>query len=169
MPGTAQEFLIEIQASQEVDCSALAAILVGRARAGDEATQLVAMRWLCEFVGQAKEQLLVHYASILAAVLPGLSHPNADVAVVGPQGLSTIFSSAWDCIWSRGLRSHNSSVASSTLNQATSCLLTASEVGPLFFAQETCHTGSWKCSASPLKTPTWGGPGHSGSICSLSC
>ena len=79
---TAQEFLIEIQASQHVDCSALAAILVGRARAGDEATRLVAMRWLREFVGQAKEQLLAHYDSILAAVLPGLSHPNTEVAAV---------------------------------------------------------------------------------------
>lgn len=81
--ATVQEFLIEIQASQHVDCSALAAILVGRARAGDEATRLVAMRWLREFVGQGKEQLLAHYASILAAVLPGLSHPNAEVAAVG--------------------------------------------------------------------------------------
>ncbi|MCJ1422135.1 hypothetical protein MMC29_000014 [Sticta canariensis] len=82
LAAAAQEFLIEIQASQHVDCSALAAILVGRARAGDEATRLVAMRWLREFVGQAKEQLLAHYASILAAVLPGLSHPHAEVAAV---------------------------------------------------------------------------------------
>lgn len=77
-----QEFLIEIQASQQVDCSALAAILVGRAREGDEATRLVAMRWLREFVSQAKEQLLQHYAPILAAVLPGLAHPNSEVAKV---------------------------------------------------------------------------------------
>ncbi|KAK9805928.1 hypothetical protein WJX73_005859 [Symbiochloris irregularis] len=77
-----QEFLIEIQVSQHVDCSALAAILVGRAREGDEVTRLVAMRWLREFVGQAKEQLLQHYAPILAAVLPGLSHNNSEVAAV---------------------------------------------------------------------------------------
>lgn len=82
MAGTVQEFLIEIQASQHVDCSALAAILVGRARAGDETTRLVAMRWLREFVVQAKEQLLSQYASILAAVLPGLSHSNSEVAAV---------------------------------------------------------------------------------------
>ena len=93
--ATVQEFLIEIQASQHVDCSALAAILVGRARAGDDATRLVAMRWLREFVGQAKEQLLDHYASILAAVLPGMSNPHAEVAAV--RLLTPASASAWLC------------------------------------------------------------------------
>ena len=80
--GAVQEFLIEIQASQHVDYPRMAPTLVAQARAADEVSKLIALRWLREFVRLAKPQLLPHYASVLEAVLPGLSHPSAEVATV---------------------------------------------------------------------------------------
>ena len=80
--GAVQEFLIEIQASQQVDYPGMAPTLVAQARAGDEVSKLIALRWLREFVRLAKPQLLPHYAAVLEAVLPGLSHPSSEVATV---------------------------------------------------------------------------------------
>ena len=60
----------------------MAPVLVARARAADEVSKLIALRWLREFVRLAKPQLLPHYASVLEAVLPGLSHPSTEVATV---------------------------------------------------------------------------------------
>ena len=78
---------MEIQASQQVDYGGLADILVRHVQTGVEATQLIAIRWLREFVDLAKEQLLPQYAAILAAVLPCLSHPSPDIASVrDPRG-----------------------------------------------------------------------------------
>ncbi|KAK9810224.1 hypothetical protein WJX72_006988 [[Myrmecia] bisecta] len=80
-----QEFLIEIQSSRNADYGSLAEILVSCASSADEGTRLTAIRWLKEFVVVAKEQLLPHYAAILGAVLPCISHPNHDICMMARQ------------------------------------------------------------------------------------
>lgn len=71
-----------MQTSRTADFGALAKILVDRAKSRDEGTRLTAIRWLKDFVGLAREQLVPHCAAILGAVLPCISHPNNDIAQV---------------------------------------------------------------------------------------
>lgn len=78
-----QEFLIEIQSSRHADYGALAEIMAGRVGSTDESVRAVALRWLRDFVLQAKERLLPHYAAILGAILPALANSNADTRQVG--------------------------------------------------------------------------------------
>ena len=75
-----QEFLIDVQTSRSADFGALAKILVDRAKSKDEGTRLTAIRWLKDFVGLAREQLMPQWAAILGAALPCISHPNNDIA-----------------------------------------------------------------------------------------
>ena len=77
-----QEFLLEIQASPNVEYGELADILVRQAQSADEVTRMTALRWLRAFVTQAKDQLMPYYADILAAVLPNVSHNNQDICQV---------------------------------------------------------------------------------------
>lgn len=77
-----QEFLLEIQASPNVEYGELADILVRQAQSADEVTRMTALRWLRAFVSQAKDQLMPYYAIILAAVLPNVSHSNQDICQV---------------------------------------------------------------------------------------
>lgn len=77
-----QEFLLEIQASPNVEYGELADILVRQAQSADEVTRMTALRWLRAFVTQAKDQLMPYYAIILAAVLPNVSHNNQDICQV---------------------------------------------------------------------------------------
>lgn len=79
-----QEFLIDIQATESVDFNSLAAILCMRAKSNGDAIRLICMRWLRQFVAQAKLQLVERYADILAAVLPCLSHSNPEIVAVRP-------------------------------------------------------------------------------------
>ena len=88
--GCLQEFLLEIQASPNVEYGELADILVRQAQSADEVTRMTALRWLRAFVSQAKDQLMPYYAIILAAVLPNVSHNNQDICQV-------------QCVCSRGL------------------------------------------------------------------
>ena len=80
--GCLQEFLLEIQASPNVEYGELADILVRQAQSADEVTRMTALRWLRAFVSQAKDQLMPYYAIILAAVLPNVSHTNQDICQV---------------------------------------------------------------------------------------
>lgn len=80
--GCLQEFLLEIQASPNVEYGELADILVRQAQSADEVTRMTALRWLRAFVSQAKDQLMPYYAIILAAVLPNVSHNNQDICQV---------------------------------------------------------------------------------------
>lgn len=80
--GCPQEFLLEIQASPNVEYGELADILVRQAQSADEVTRMTALRWLRAFVSQAKDQLMPYYAIILAAVLPNVSHSNQDICQV---------------------------------------------------------------------------------------
>ena len=57
-------------------CSAL------QARSGDETVRLTALRWLRDFVGRAKDQLLPQYAAILGALLPNVAHESMDISLV---------------------------------------------------------------------------------------
>ena len=78
----AQDFLLEIQASPNIEYGELADILVRQAQSTDEVTRMTALRWLRAFVIQAKDQLMPYYAVILAAVLPNVSHNNQDICQV---------------------------------------------------------------------------------------
>ena len=82
LPWSVQEFLLEIQASPNVEYGELADILVRQAQSADEVTRMTALRWLRAFVTQAKDQLMPYYAIILAAVLPNVSHSNQDICQV---------------------------------------------------------------------------------------
>ena len=53
-----------------------------QARSGDETVRLTALRWLRDFVGRAKDQLLPQYAAILGALLPNVAHESMDISLV---------------------------------------------------------------------------------------
>ena len=80
-----QDFLVQIPgADQRADYDSLATILCKRANTAEDAQQirLICIRWLRQFVVQAKPQLMGRYADILGAVLPSLSHSNPEIAAV---------------------------------------------------------------------------------------
>lgn len=76
------EFLVEIQATRTIDFGSLAKVLVDKAASQDEFTRHTAIKWLKEFVEMASNQLLDHYAAILGAVLPNISHSSRDIQQV---------------------------------------------------------------------------------------
>ena len=83
--GTAaQEFLLEIKGTRQVDLGAVALVAVRQARGTDEDTRLTALRWLRELVQLARQALLPQCAAILGAVLPAISSPTPALARVRP-------------------------------------------------------------------------------------
>ena len=82
MALTAQEFLLEIKGTRQVDLGAVALVAVRQARGADEDTRLTALRWLRELVQLARQALLPQCAPILGAVLPAISSPTPALARV---------------------------------------------------------------------------------------
>lgn len=79
------EFLVEVQVTRTIDFGSLAPILVEKAKSQDEFTRHTALKWLKEFVEMASAQLVDHYALILGAVLPNISHSNKDIQQVATE------------------------------------------------------------------------------------
>lgn len=74
------EFLNDAtSAPHKVDFGEISTMLVVRAQTEDDATKLMALKWLDRFTSLAPDKLEKHFSEVLEVILPSVAHTNSDV------------------------------------------------------------------------------------------